>query len=116
MDLDGISIEDILGNRIAVITDAGSRMNRALTVTAQGARLRITLPVAVPADPVVLRVFDLKGRLIAATTISPRAFSAGGYTWNLRQGAGRLGRGIYTVSVTTGIQTKLFRITLTGTE
>jgi hypothetical protein len=113
IDLDGISLEDILSNKSAVITDGRAGLTRKFSATAQGALVRITLPTDQPGEPVMVRVFNLKGRMAAESIINSYAFKAGKYTWNMRQAAGGLSSGMYMVNVTEDSHKRILRITLT---
>ncbi|MBN1760265.1 MAG: hypothetical protein JW863_18200 [Chitinispirillaceae bacterium] len=114
LDLDGISLEDILNNRSSVITHDAGELQRKISVTARGVRLRVTLPVERPADPMRISIFDLKGRLVAFRTIMPYEFIGGYFDWNLKTAANRMSHGMYTVNIATGVRKNNFRITFAG--
>ena len=114
VDLDGISLDDILRKQgMAVIADVKA-LQRKFSLTAHGAMVRITLPFDRPADPVLIRLFDLKGRIVAVRKLMPDEITRASFEWNMAGIRGGLSRGMYTVQVTSGALDKIVRITLTG--
>ena len=79
-----------------------------------GAVMRITLPLERPVDPVLVRLFDLKGRIVTSKRIQPNEFTGATYNWNMGSSVNGLGRGLYTIKVSSGSLNKIFRITHTG--
>ena len=76
--------------------------------------IRITLPSTQGVDPIRLRLYDLKGRLVAKKSIAAHELSAKPLQWNIARDALGLSRGMYTLHISSNSLKKIFRITLIG--
>lgn len=112
--LDGISLTDILaGGDIASVVEQKEQL-RAFSVKAAGAMIHITLPSVYANAPVTLRLYDLKGRLVAQKSIGRDESAGSTLRWNIARSVPGLSRGLYTIHVSSGSLKKIFRITLMG--
>ncbi|MBN1308267.1 MAG: hypothetical protein JXA18_10145 [Chitinispirillaceae bacterium] len=112
--LDGVSLTDILaGSDIAPVVEKQAE-HRSFSVTAAGSMIRITLPSTHVSDPIVLRLFDLKGRLVAQKSVAAHEAGAGTLQWNIARDAPGLSRGLYTMHISNRSLKTIFRITLMG--
>ncbi|MBN1575125.1 MAG: hypothetical protein JW913_01135 [Chitinispirillaceae bacterium] len=114
VDFDGISLEDILLNKGMAVVEKNTP-KRLFSVTSKGNVIWITA-AGLPSKSVInLRLYDLKGRLVACKSVMPYEMNGTTVKWNFANNAQRLSRGLYTVHVSTGGGLKkIFRITLLG--
>ena len=114
VELDGISLTDILaGGNFAPVVEKQAQ-HRSFSVTTAGSMIRITLPSTQGVDPIMLRLYDLKGRLVAKKSIAAHELSAAPLQWNIARDALGLSRGMYTLHISSNSLKKIFRITLMG--
>ncbi len=115
VSFDGISLEDIIaaGNSMAVLGEIPERIGE-ISVKASGKTVYLKLPSTFGNAAVTLRLYDLKGRLVAQKCIGSAEAPGATLQWNVGRHTGGLSRGLYTIHVSAGSQRKIFRITLMG--
>lgn len=111
---DDISIYDILsGNGIAAVTMQPVRRN-VCEIRTVGSVVMVDVASIAATSPLRLRLFDLKGRLIAQKNVMPHELSGTVVKWNIAKSGRILGRGVYTMHISNGSMNRIFRITHTG--
>jgi len=113
-NIDGITLENLLRKNGMPVANEIPKPSRALSVTAQGNLIYVTMPSIQVPFGVTLKLFDMKGRVVATHQLSMSDFHGTKALWNLSKHSSRLSRGIYSVQISGGTVKKNFRITLIG--
>ena len=113
VDFDGVSLDNLLQKSRMAAHVPETVNEQRFAITAAGQMLHLTMAPEQVEAGVTLRLFDLKGRVVATQKLTAKDFHGSKALWNIGAVNGT-GHGIYTVQVTGRSIKKVFRITLIG--
>ncbi len=112
VSIDSMSLEELIDQTVSVDQKAPKTSSvREFGVRAAGRRLMITMPSAVDAAVVKVRLYDLRGRLVASEELDASRAVNGALEWNLN--GVRLGSSHHVLKISTAKAEKVFKVFIT---
>lgn len=110
INIDDITVEDLINGYESAVLPEINKTARSFAFIIRNSVISLTVPRSYEGLGITLKLFDLRGRLVASKNIEPVRNNGDPVVWSLKPDGGALSNLFYILKVSVGDAVKMFKV------